>query len=260
MESVLVVCSGMRPLRLGMGTGCSATAICSRCPLPREQSPSANESSCHGAQEMGLSPGSKAPATRSRRGGESFLSSPARSLTGLSSLPRRGFEGLQGPPTCAAGAGSGVCSGTRREERMGSSTGGSSALQEMGRGARMVTGSRGHRGTRARRDAPRLLVALTFPKHSESSWSTLGWRQGCCALLHEDFRGFWGLDSLLSAQDHAAGCFTPCCRDGVWFSWAAKCGEGSSPCSPLPCCSLNLPMPPNSSSSFWPSDASLTTG
>lgn len=108
--------------------------------------PSANESSCHGAQEMGLSPSSKAPATRSRRGGESFLSSPARSLTGLSSLPRRGFEGLQGPPTCAAGAGSGVCSGTGREERTGSSTGGSSALREMSRGARMVTGRAGVTG------------------------------------------------------------------------------------------------------------------
>lgn len=103
-------------------------------------------------------PDSKAPATRSSRGGESFLSSPARSLTGLSSLPRQGFEGLQGPPTCAAGAGSGVSSGTGREERVESSMGEKcSSFQEMPKwgnwrgfckpsSARMVTKSRGHPG------------------------------------------------------------------------------------------------------------------
>lgn len=107
---------------------------------------------------MGLKPDSKAPATRSSRGGESFLSSPARSLTGLSSLPRQGFEGLQGPPTCAAGAGSGVSSGTGREEREESGMGEKcSSLQVMPkwgnwRGSckppspRMVTKSRGHPG------------------------------------------------------------------------------------------------------------------
>ncbi|CAM5169310.1 unnamed protein product [Eretmochelys imbricata] len=61
---------------------------------------------------MGLKPDSKAPATHSIRGGDCFLSSSARSLTDLSSLPRQGFEGLPGPPTCVAGGGGSACSGT----------------------------------------------------------------------------------------------------------------------------------------------------
>lgn len=131
------------------------TSALAAAPWLVSKSPSANESSCHGAQEMGLKPDSKAPATRSSRGGESFLSSPARSLTGLSSLPRQGFEGLQGPPTCAAGAGSGVSFGTGREERVESSMGEKcSSLREMPSwrrsykpsSSRMVMRSKGHQG------------------------------------------------------------------------------------------------------------------
>lgn len=84
-------------------------------PASHQQSPRANESSSLWRSGNGPQPQLQSTRTHSRRGGKHFLSSQARSGSGPFVSPRPippprwSFEGWRGPPTCAAGAVSGVC-------------------------------------------------------------------------------------------------------------------------------------------------------
>lgn len=115
-------------LRLGTGTRRHLSHLL---PCPISKVPVQMKAPCCGAQETGLSPISKAPelvpgAERNvsfhlRPGVEAALSSPPQHH-------RRSFEGSQSPPTCPAGAVSGVCCGAGGSRGWGAAPW-SSALQ-----------------------------------------------------------------------------------------------------------------------------------